>query len=557
MIISSGSKILRSKLLGSQLIRTLPRFSSNASRDDIETYRNTTSLDEYLNLYKNQFPKDQATISAINNFQLLSKRRSEIQNIKIGIMYDNEEIRTNSKVLESLLSDPLAEGNKLWFDEISSRNKSEVNKFIYESQENENGVKQDENSEFHIYKIKSPILSSIYRSSYTETLDGTKPNVANEIEIIEVKNIQEPNDLDFIINVTNSLSATLSNQSIPKSIQNKTLLTVIDNPEYSPSSIESSPVTFDIDNFENHIIKVNSQLANSGTVDFLKYDTKVSDKFIDSIKNSNIYELCKAIGWYLRTDNLTKWKLSIIKHNLLTSNSSVQSLSSLYKEIQNDDIKSFIESVHSELQYDFIPKTDKFFRKSLSWWKLYLRNDNIEYDLKDYFSKNFMTKSIENFNYSKGLIVNKMKNGDSNEESTSPSTLQNPLLNLKNEIINEKVSTEIQPHIYKIIGTALINYQLPISIISFLSYQYFDFSLNSAIALSLLGWIVGFNYVSKKWETITRNWLTTLYETIRLGLNRDCIENGLLKEANMKFEEELKFVTLKTEILKGISEFKV
>lgn len=555
MIISSGSQILRSRLLGSQLIRTLPRFSSNIPRDDIDTYRKTTSLDEFLNVYKDQFPKDQATISAINNFQLLSRRRNEIQNIKIGIMYDNEEIRSNSKVLESLLSDPLAEGNKLWFDEISSRNKSELNKFIYESQEN--GIKEEENSAFHIYKVKSPILSSIYRSSYTETLDGTKPNVSNEIEIIELNNIEEVNDLDFIINVTNSLSATLSNQSKPKSIQNKTLLTIVDNPEYSPSSIESSPVTFDIHNFENHIIKVNSQLANSGTVDFLKYDTKVSDEFIDSIKNSNIYELCKAIGWYLRTDNLTRWTLSTIKHNLLTSASSVQSLSSLYKEIKNDDIKNFIESVHSELQYDFIPKTDKFFRKSLSWWKLYLRNDNIEYDLKDYFSKNFMTKSIENFNYSKGLIVNKITNGDMNEESTSPSTLQNPLMNLKNEIINEKVSTEIQPHIYKIIGTALINYQLPISILSFLSYQYFDFSLNSAIALSLLGWIVGFNYVSKKWESISRNWLTNLYETIRLSLNRDCIENGLLKEANLKFEEELKFVTLKTEILKGINEFKI
>ena len=132
--------------------------------------------------------------------------------------------------------------------------------------------------------------------------------------------------------------------------------------------------------------------------------------------------------------------------------------------------------------------------------------------------------------------------------------ITNPLLKMKNDLVNERLMTEIQPVVYSSIGLAFVYYQLPLSILSFLAYQYFEFTSSSAIAIALLGWVVGFNQVSKQWEKFTYAWLQELYEDVRVCIGRDCIEEGLLKELNSRYNDERNILAIKNEILQGIKD---
>lgn len=495
-----------------------------ANRFVSTTNRNFTnnSLIYNLNNYKSSFPEDFTINEDITKYINLNKHRLETQLLKIGVIYANEETRTNSKLIEALMADPLASGNEIWFDKIVKR--KSLGTFVY----NETVEVDEESGEF---RLPSPILSGNYRNKFQQQIES-----ANDLIIEEVSDIANTSDYVFLINVSNELK----NTDYCKDVENRILLNVLDNCEFTPHSSESTPVTF-ASGSHSHLIKINSQLAYNGISEFISKDVLATDTFINSMTNSNIYELYKAINWFSQTQVLQQWLLHNIKFKIKQRISTAAAPEEI-NDISNMEIARFTDLVNTELQDEFKPKTTSFFRKNLIWWKLYYKNDNVEYDIKDFFMNHFMNKSIENYNYLKG----KISLGEAD-------VIDNPLLKLKNKVINKGVAEEIQPFVYRALATAFLYYQFPISLISFCGYQYFGYGANECVALATLGLVLGFNQVSKVWTNFTDRWLNNLFEEIRICLGKECIEDGLLKQSNLQLDKDIKITLLRQEIFNEIN----
>ncbi|KAK6454708.1 uncharacterized protein RJT20DRAFT_130909 [Scheffersomyces xylosifermentans] len=499
-----------------------------------------------LNRYKTTFPKDLSTISKIDLYKDIDVNKFAIQTIRIGVVYDTHQAAKSSKLIESILADPFANDNQIWFDAIVSRQRDGINVFKFS-----NNVEISNNGSN--YRIPSPILSRDYRPSYMNNLIQSSANSStpNDIEIWEINDNHNVdfNNLHFLIAISDDFASSLNSYS--DGIKHKIFLRVIDNNEWTPTSTESTPVSFTtIQNTHTHIIKIASNTALSGINEFLAKGTEAATSYFDGITKSNIFELNKALGYFSSSDILLQVLLEDIRSTIANSLVEPSEITNINTELKRE-IAEFGNFAHSELQYSLVPETTKFFKRKLPWWKLYYKNDNVEYDLKDFFNENFMNRSIESYNFMRGNIAAKVKEQDFSGSSRQEGS--NPILNLKNSIITQRISTEVQPIVYKAITTAFLFYQLPVSILSFGAYQYFSFTPESAAALALLGWVVGFNHVSKVWESFNHKWLSAIFEDVRLSISRDCIDEGLSKELIHQSENELHLSTIKKEILQGLN----
>ena len=521
--------------LNSSTTRTAAPFKATTNfSDEIATEtkvqtntRPKETLMYNLNNYISTFPEDNMINSQINTLKQLLYKKHHSQTIKVGLLYANDSVRESSKILECLLGDPLASNNKVWFDAIQNRVKGQ-SKFIYNGDSfhvSENG------NEFH---VPAPILSSIYRStlySATEKNEGQEHNVVNDILLEEVDKTSISDRLDefaFFIYVTTHFGGVGNNSNLPLLVQNKILLEIIDNIEYTPHSTQSSPLRLD-NSLHTHVVKINSQLAYEGIIAFLKDDVEAADILINNMSHSNIYELYKVIGKFLQTNTLCNWYLDNITSSVRNELTGDVALAEDEAGFMQAEISNFVQTVNAELQYRFAPDTNQFVRSRLSWWKLYYKNDNVEYDLKDFFNEHFMNQSIESYNFLRGRILS---------ADDSIAAEKNPLLELKNDVINRRVTEEVQPMVYSIISKAFVYYQLPITVLSAFAYQFFDFSGNASIALLGLGWVVGFNYVSRNWLAFIKAWILNLVEDIRVCISTQCVNNGLMRESNIQTEKE-------------------
>lgn len=500
-----------------------------------------------LRTYKETFPKDVSTNSLIDTYLRIGKVKEPI---KIGLFYAKKETRLSSKVIESLLADPLAKGNERWFNGISNRSEDETNRFYFEDA-----------SETHItsqltFSIPSPILSASLRAPYNEALSSENtglenPGISSHVEILEVPDVAKLSDdfCHFYVEITNDFSPT--KHSLPPQVQNKVLLTIIDNTEYTVPSSASSAVSFSTRNsIHHHVIKVDSEKSFDGITKFLKYDTDAATEYLTSVRDSNIIELLKFLTWYTRSNVLGQWYLQSIIRNISSESKDLASVTELYTQLKSNDIPAFGNSVHLELQSQLIPRVTSFL-KSLRWWKLYLRNDNIEYDLKDFFNREFMPLSIEKYNFLRGKISSGLQQ-EKFGSYTEGGAVKNPLIAFKNNLINERLEAEVQPVVYSSLLNGFVMFQLPVSTVALLSYLFLGIHLESAVALGLLGWTVGFNYVAKQWELFTRNWLRDLFEDTRVLLGQS-VDEGLLKELNSKYNEELALVKKKQAIIEDLT----
>lgn len=540
--------------------RTIRCYSAGQNLEILQDKLFHKKLSSLL-LYKQTFPGDSVTNNQIDQYTDLAHVSNDLKLeklIKIGIIYSKNY---KTKVIDAIVADPLALGNEKWLKWVGHRDKNVNNEFVFgEYIPSPPQAPSNEKSRFslfhkqepivereldNVYKIPSPILSSLYRPNFwPDVID-----LVNPIELTEINQpLQSYDDFHFVINITQDLNKI----DLPLSVANKILFTVVDNTEYSPPSSESTPMTFSINGTNNHIIKINSELAYDGITKFLALDTRAADDFIESVQNSNLFEILKAISWYLNSTNLSNWLLQNIIHRIEKTDINTKSVESLNNQLVNHDIAGFSNSTHHELQYDFIPNTTKFFNSKLSWWKLYYKNDNIEYDLKDYFQENFMSESIEKYNYLRGYIVSSLQQND--YANYSQTDLSNPLQDLKVDLINNRLTAEIQPKVYRLLTEGFVYYQLPISVIAWLSWQYFGFASDTALALGLLGWVAGFKHVARNWYEFTHGWLVELFEQVRICLGRDCIDKGLLIELNSKVVEETTIAEAKNRVLNELKE---
>lgn len=496
------------------------RFKSNVV--------STSGLYSAFENYKKTFPHEQLTISYMASYKRITQYPPKSPNnyVNIGVAYSDPEPK--SKFVDVLLADPLSANNKLWFEAIEARGKDRNNTFEY----TERDLFDPLTSRGGNYKIPSPVLSSEYRLAFRSAL-GKELQPIN-IRLREIHDLTDAQDVDFFINVTSDIS-------IPPrpEIKDKVLLNIIDNTDYTPESRELTPY-----DPQHSTVKINSQLIYAGISDFLKYDVDASTEYFASITKSNILEAAKAISWYLSADHITDWILAKIKQRV-SNYKSAQDLSDIIEDIKSNEVANFSLAAHEELQNSFMPETTKFFKNKLAWWKLYFKNDNVEYDINEYFSQNFLNKSTANYSYTQGQLDYKL--------SSSHTNVPNPIIELKEDVINRRVPTEIQPFVNKILVESFAYYQAPVAVIAALGNLHFGVDLNTTAAIGLLGLTVGFNHVSKYWEAKKREWLATLFEDTRVCLSKACVEDGLLKELNLKYAIELDMLKKRKEVLEKLT----
>lgn len=527
---------------------TSPQVSSESS----------SLIHESLRKYMRWYPQDEATNGTILSYMELSRNAHHTQNLLVGIVYENSNIKALSKLLEALLADPLASGSKTWFRNLESRPR-DVNNIISFSSEDlvESLLPEEFQRSTNRITAHSPILSADYRSEFGGVFEpiDSKPN---DLVFLEINNDDDVLNLvdscHFFIYVSSELSTLMD--AIPRQIQKKILVAAVDNPEYSPLSSESSPVTFDMNNnVTHHGVKIDSIKMVQGVHGYLARGSKAGSEYFDDLQDSNILELYKLVLWFLRTENLKQWLLLVIREEIIQNTLLEQYIRNVHDDLHLHTVTECSSSMHAELQKDFIPTTNNFFRRKLRWWMLYWKNDNVEYALKDYFMSHFMPKSISAYNFVKGQLVARL---EEQKYAKYPDTfdVSNPLEAFKQKLINERVLVEVQLVVYASIMSAFVYYQLPLTLLSVLGYGWFGIQAKTAVAVTSLGWILGFNQVSKQWHDFSNKWLSQLYEEVRLVISNGCIDNGLLKELNVRYEAASNLARIKTEVVQALNKAK-
>lgn len=476
----------------------------------------------------------------------------------MGIVYENHNIKASSKLLEALLADPLASGSNIWFQALESRPR-DVNNLVTISSEDLVELLLPEAFQRTTNKIiaASPVLSAAYRSQFGEIFKSleSKPN---DLVLLEINSDADVPDLvdacHFIIYVSREFSTFL--ETLPRPVQDKILVTAIDNHEYSPLSTEASPATFDTNNnVTHHAVKINSEKLVQGIHEYLARGPKAGSEYFDDLQSSNILELYKLLLWFLRTENLRDWLLQVVREEINHNTLLEQYIRNVHDDLRLHAVAECSSNMHAELQNDFMPSTNNFFRKKLRWWMLYWKNDNVEYALKDYLMSHFMPKSISAYNYVRGQLVARLQE---QKYADYPDTfnVSNPLEAFKQKLINERILLEVQLVVYASIVSAFVYYQLPLTVLSVLGYGWFGIQAQTAVAVTSLGWVLGFNQVSKQWHEFSDKWLAQLYEEVRLVISNGCIDNGLLKELSARYERAKDLARVKREVVEAIDKAK-
>lgn len=534
------------------MLSNMPIETGKSNQNSPNYSSSFSKIQNGLKNYIRWYPEDEVTGSNIENFLSLTRNESRPQDLLIGVVYENETVQKSSKLLLSFLADPLAGGSQIWFEQLESRSQKQNNLICHpKCKERELQFPESFRRSIVRYSVPSPVLSGVTRSKFSSIFPPNETPAENNIVFLEINKAEEVLKLievcHFYIYVTADLS--LSKNTLPNHIQKKILLTVVDNTEFTPKSTEITPVVFRPD-LSQHVVKINSVKLHQGIKYFYQYDVQGASQYFDSVQESNILHVSKYLLWFLRTDKLRKWLLALIKSEISTNRISESRIETVYHDLKLNSLEQSSSSMHSELQKEFIPKTNAFFKSKLSWWMLYFKNDNVEYALKDYFGANFMPKSIDSYNYTKGQLVARLQEQKfAYYSDTDKTRLDNPLQEYKSNLINYRVPEEVQQTVYTILVSALVYYQLPLSVLSIVGYLFFGIQAQTASAIAILGWVLGFNKVSKDWLDFTSSWLSELYEDARLVLLQDCLNKGLLKELNTRYEAAIDLAKIKKQVL--------
>lgn len=509
----------------------------------------TAVIQQSLKKYIRWYPEDEVTGSNIHNFFSLTCNAARGQKVLVGLFYENYAIQSRSSFLEVLLADPLSQNSSQWYQHLQERSRV-LNNLVVATETSQLNLPDAFRRTLREYNVPAPVLSGEQRPQYGDVLQPPQ-TAANDVALLEINSPDEVAKMaelcHFFVYVTADPSSL--KDALPKAIQKKILLTVVDNSEYTPRSAEHTAVAIRSDLMQ-HIVKTDSACLLRGISELYQRGIDGASTYFEAVQSSNILEVRKYLLWYLRSENLRLWLLALIKTEISTNCVSVAHIDAVYSDLKLSTLVRCSDAMHTELQRDFVPRTNHFFRTKLVWYMLYLCNDNVEYALKDYFSTNFMPKSIDNYNYTKGQLVARLQEQKyAHYSETDCAQLQSPLHEFKRRLVDFRVSEEVQLAVYAVLASAFVHYQLPISVISVVGYLYFGVQPQTAAAIAALGWVIGFNRVSRDWLQFTAAWLARLYEDVRVVLARDCVEKGLMKELDLLYAAALNLVRIKRQVL--------
>lgn len=265
--------------------------------------------------------------------------------------------------------------------------------------------------------------------------------------------------------------------------------------------------------------EINSKLAYEA-VNLLKESPLNSTTYTKLYNTSNFPSFHDSLAKLVEPDFVISKLYSSIVKTLETQNVA-NSLTLKDIDAKDQAIRKFIsqwdENAHFEFQKHFVPYINRFENEQLSWWKLYYKNDDIEAILTNMLNTGFLNDSLKNYSYVRGQIDSFTSYESRKVGSVPPELAQNPLTSLKNEVIEN----DLYPIQNSAIKTLLMNFlglQFPVVLVSTGGYALYDFSLYSMFGLGLLGVVLGFSNVSKRWIKEFEQFKTMLFEKTRLAI---------------------------------------
>ncbi|OBA24161.1 hypothetical protein METBIDRAFT_77014 [Metschnikowia bicuspidata var. bicuspidata NRRL YB-4993] len=505
-----------------------------------------------LRQYERRFPEDAVTCANIDTYLQLRRHDGRANNVVAGVFYENAAVRGALQFLDVLLADPLAGGSEAWHRQVQARPLTQNTIFTHKNSALPLVLPTAFARQLHAVCVGLPVLDADTRPRFPGALPPL-PAAPNYLQLIEINKPQDVDSLadvcSFFIHVTADLAGAPDRW--PRHVRHKVLLTVVDSDEYTPRSLETTPVAFcAAPDGARHVIKVNSRVLAAGIDAFYRWDTRAASQYFESVQASNVLETAKFLLWHVRTENVRAWTLLLIRRDIAAGLLSESQLRQAYDDLRLHDLVQGSRHMHAELQTVLAPQTRAFFRNKLPWYMLYLQNDNVEYTVKDFFSAHFMSRSIDSYSYLRGQLVARLQEHKYAHYSEKDRLrVHNPLQQYKADLINTRVPQEIQRAVYSALVSAFVYYQLPLSALALAGYMWVGVESQTAVAIAALGWVVGFNHVSKAWHDFTATWLKRLFEDVRLVISRDCMEDGLLKELNANFEGAKEVAAVKQQVL--------
>lgn len=514
-----------------KLKKTTPRYFQN--KNEVISKNIQTSVCKILNKSEKSLEKEKGIIKMIkqykNEIEIMEMKMKK--NFQIGVVYLNEKVNFNSKIIEMIIFNGYKMKKNKILNNVINRDKNTINYFKFHDKFNS----QNKRNFGTVYEI-NPNITKRENSENIEINDVLN-NINLEVcefNYKEMNMINENIDFDFLILVSDGMFNLIKEIEKIKQLQNFLFFFVIDN---NISKFIQNEKETNNRNFENgSLIKINSHLYNN---------IEQSEK--KKIINSEFFNFFFDI---LKIENILSWKLSTIKKNISDSKTNFKLFVDSEIFMNNKDWSNINQFFYEEMQNVFFPLLNSYLKTNLKWWKVFFRTNFAYHDLIFFFHENFMVNSIEKFNFFKGYIFSKLEQQNFIEVGNIKScNFINPILRLKKNILKEKLSFEFKNKISNLVFNSVVYFQTPTFILSFLLFKIFKFDLNILLPVFFLGILTGFSYFLKSWLKFLNVWKNDLFEEMSKCLKNDCNKNGILKNLNQVYTNEILLNKKKNEIL--------
>lgn len=259
----------------------------------------------------------------------------------------------------------------------------------------------------------------------------------------------------------------------------------------------------------------------------------------DSEENSNIESLKNQVFDTVGSEK--RFLNSIIQ----TCQEDVDNFSMMSSE-KVEELKrlrqNWSRKAHEELQTVLNYELDRLRYKTIPWYKLYYKVDDVYDCVSSVIKSNFLIHANNNLHYLLGRI-------DAADQATETSFLNNTAIDDARTKILSSEAVELHNSGLKQLSLILFGFQLPLAVCPLLCTYFFDVTLYSMGSIVAVGMVIGFRRLQQNWSRMTANFKNRVLEDARLAVNDT--EKQMWKRVEHKFDQQNTVVKKKQEIIEA------
>lgn len=477
-------------------------YSTDNSSGEIKLFQALQSI-------KTHYPDRDRLHARIDNYIKLFQTGK----VRIGIIPFQSHRTEINGVLEAILADPLAT-DQSWYEALKNRALSK-DTLISFSPTFDNQVLA------HNSLIE-------YQIPFRETSEFSKTT-----EIMEVNSAQDSQQhLDschFHVYASSNIHAALTTP-IPGHFPR---ILAIDVPAVTNELLieqQKQQPNLDTNKADSGVVLISSKAANEA-VDLLAQSPANISKSTNLREQSQFGKLEQTIFTDPR----------VIEQRLL--NSIIYSCEQFVAPSSGDELAKTVEQesdamrnlrskwsreAHEELQGRLFKGLDNWAKRTVPWYKLYFRVDDIYDSLSDVLHRDFLIESNAKLEYLLGRIdsfaarhnfPDALQTSFSTSSGLSPELVYSETIPAARSRLIETSAVDVHNDGLKKLATVLFGMQLPTFLVSCFGMYFYDYSLYSMGSIMGLGVVLGFRALQKSWQSSTERLKTEVLEEARKAIS--------------------------------------